>query len=89
MLKVDLNHALRIGALFGGGRSKGYLPKWHVRAPIFETLGLPTKLSAYGIKEDVAAKVTARLEQRGFQPMGEKGLVTLEKVREVLRVASQ
>ncbi len=55
----------------------------------FETLGLPTKLSAYGIKEDVASKVVARLEQRGFQPMGEKGLVTLEKVREVLRVASQ
>ncbi|MES2526078.1 MAG: iron-containing alcohol dehydrogenase [Bdellovibrionota bacterium] len=55
----------------------------------FETLGLPTKLSAYGIKEDVASKVAARLEARGFQPMGEKGLVTLDKVREVLRVASQ
>ncbi len=55
----------------------------------FETLGLPTKLSAYGIKEDVASKVVARFEQRGFQPLGEKGLVTLERVREVLRVASQ
>lgn len=55
----------------------------------FETLGLPTKLSAYGIKEDVALKVVARFEKRGFQPMGEKGLVTLDKIREVLRVASQ
>ncbi|MFL5783861.1 MAG: iron-containing alcohol dehydrogenase [Bacteriovoracaceae bacterium] len=55
----------------------------------FENMGLPTKLSAYGIKEDTAAKVIARFETRGFQPMGEKGLVTLEKVREVLRVASQ
>ncbi len=55
----------------------------------FETMGLPTKLAAYGIKEDVASKVVARLEKRGFTPMGEKGLVTLDKVREVLRVAGQ
>lgn len=55
----------------------------------FETMGLPTKLAAYGIKEDVASKVVARFEKRGFQPMGEKGLVTLEKVRDVLRVAGQ
>ena len=55
----------------------------------FETLGLPTKLAAYGIKEDVASKVVARFEKNGFQPMGEKGLVTLDKVRDVLRVAGQ
>lgn len=55
----------------------------------FETMGLPTKLSAYGIKEDVASKVIARLEKRGFTPMGEKGLVTLDKVRDVLRIAAQ
>ncbi len=55
----------------------------------FETMGLPTKLSAYGIKEDVAAKVVARFEKRGFSPMGERNLVTLDKVREVLRVAGQ
>ena len=55
----------------------------------FETMGLPTKLSAYGIKEDVASKVVARMEKRGFTPMGEKGLVTLEKVSEVLRIAAQ
>ncbi len=55
----------------------------------FETMGLPTKLAAYGIKEDVASKVAARFEKRGFTPMGEKGLVTLDKVKEVLRVAGQ
>lgn len=55
----------------------------------FETMGLPTKLAAYGIKEDVASKVVARFEKRGFTPMGERGLVTLDKVREVLRVAGQ
>lgn len=55
----------------------------------FETMGLPTKLSAYGIKDDAASKVVARFEKRGFSPLGERGLVTLEKVREVLRVAGQ
>lgn len=55
----------------------------------FESMGLPTKLTAYGIKEDVAQKVADRLEKRGFTPLGEKGLVTLEKVKEVLRVAAK
>lgn len=55
----------------------------------FETMGLPTKLAAYGIKDDAAEKVVARFEKRGFGPLGEKGLVTLDKVREVLKVAAK
>lgn len=67
----------------------------HVQAAIrqtvefFEMMGLHTKLADYGIKDDVATKVADRFEKRGFKPMGEKGLVTLEKVKEVLRVAAQ
>jgi NADP-dependent alcohol dehydrogenase len=55
----------------------------------FESMGLPTKLSAHGIKEDVAARVAERMEKRGFTPLGEKELVTLERVKEVLRVAAK
>lgn len=55
----------------------------------FESLGLPTKLAAYQIKSDVIEKVVERFAARGFIPMGEKNLVTLDKVREVLRVSLQ
>lgn len=55
----------------------------------FESMGLPTKLSAYGIKSEVIPKVIARFEARGFTPIGEKEKVTLEKVSEVLRLALQ
>jgi NADP-dependent alcohol dehydrogenase len=58
-------------------------------ADFFQSLGLPTKLSAYGIKEDVIARVTARLANRGIETLGEKGELTLQKVQEVLRVALQ
>lgn len=55
----------------------------------FESMGLPTKLAAYGVKEDVIQKVVSRFEARGFEPMGEKNLVNLEKVAEVLRLSLQ
>lgn len=55
----------------------------------FEAMGLPTKLSHYQIKQDCVEKIIERLQKRGFTPMGEKQLVTLDKVREVLRAALQ
>ncbi len=58
-------------------------------AGFFESMGLPTKLSSYQIKQDVIEKVVSRFTERGFQPLGERGTVTLDKVREVLRVALQ
>ncbi len=55
----------------------------------FESLGLPTKLLSYDLKENPTEKVIARLLARGFTPMGEKQQVTLEKVREVLEFAKR
>ena len=53
----------------------------------FESVGLPTKLSAYQVKQDAIETVINRLSTRGFEPMGEKSTVDLNKVREVLRFA--
>lgn len=53
----------------------------------FESVGVPTKLHAYGINEDVATKVVNRLKERGITHLGERDQVTLEKVSEVLRIA--
>ena len=53
----------------------------------FESVGLPTKLSAYQVKQDAIETVVNRLTARGFQPMGERSTVDLNKVREVLRFA--
>lgn len=55
----------------------------------FERMGVPTKLNAYGIKDDAAARVAERLEKKGFSPLGEREQVTLERIKEVLRVAAK
>lgn len=55
----------------------------------FESVGVATKLSAYQVKQDAIEAVVNRLSSRGFQPMGEKSTVDLNKVREVLRFALQ
>lgn len=55
----------------------------------FETMGLPTKLSSYQIKQDIIEKVIKRFEERGVTSLGVNGTVTMAKVSEVLRVSLQ
>lgn len=50
----------------------------------FESLGVPTRLSAYGVTADSIPAIADRMEKRGMAAIGERGDVTPEKVREIL-----
>ena len=49
----------------------------------FESLGLPTTLSAYDISIENIAKITARFEKRGFK-LGEKADIDFNEVEKIL-----
>lgn len=53
----------------------------------FESLGVKTRLSGYGLKSEVIEKIIASLESHGMVKLGEKGLVTPEIVRQVLNLS--
>lgn len=50
----------------------------------FESLGLPTTLSAYNVGEETIAKIVARFEKRPYK-LGEKADIDFKQVEEILR----
>jgi NADP-dependent alcohol dehydrogenase len=52
----------------------------------FRSLGVKTKLSEYGVGEEIISKIVARFEMRGTV-LGENKTVTPEKVEKILRMA--
>jgi NADP-dependent alcohol dehydrogenase len=50
----------------------------------FESLGVPTRLSDYGVSADTVPVIAGRMEKRGVTSFGERGDVTPAKVREIL-----
>lgn len=53
----------------------------------FESLGIKTRLSDYGIDKDGAEKLVKALEAHGFTRLGEKGSITIEVSRKILEGA--
>jgi NADP-dependent alcohol dehydrogenase len=54
----------------------------------YESLGIRTRLSEYGIKDNTPAEVARRLASRGMGQLGERGDITPAKVEEILRLAA-
>ncbi|MBN1950087.1 MAG: iron-containing alcohol dehydrogenase [Bacteroidales bacterium] len=50
----------------------------------FEGLGISTRLSAYGVPADTIQKIVDRFNSRGWLAIGDRGMTTPEKVREIL-----
>ena len=50
----------------------------------FESFGIPTKLSAYGIGADFIPVVCNRFTERGFTGIGERGDLTVKQIGEIL-----
>ncbi len=50
----------------------------------FESFGIPTKLSAYGIEADFIQIVCDRFTRRGIKGIGEKGDLTISEIAEIL-----
>ena len=53
----------------------------------FESLGVPTRLSAYGIGEEAFDAIIAGLKEKGHTAMSERGDLTLEDSRNILKAA--
>lgn len=53
----------------------------------FETLGIKTRLSDYGLGEDSIPAVIDKLKEHGHVALGEHGNITPEKVEAVLKIA--
>jgi NADP-dependent alcohol dehydrogenase len=54
----------------------------------YESLGIKTRLSDYGVPATTAAEVARRLQARGATALGERGEITPAKVEEILRQAA-
>jgi NADP-dependent alcohol dehydrogenase len=54
----------------------------------FESVGVPTHLSAYGVSSEVATVVAERLEKRGWVGLGERQDVTPALVKQILTLAA-
>jgi NADP-dependent alcohol dehydrogenase len=52
----------------------------------FESVGIPTKLSAYGVGEDFIPVICDRFRQRGITGMGERGDLTIEDIARLLKL---
>lgn len=50
----------------------------------FESLGIKTRLSDYGVKRDTIDRIVARFEERQTLALGDRGLTTLEVTRKAL-----
>lgn len=52
----------------------------------FESVGIPTTLSAYGVGEDFIQVICDRFTQRGITGMGERGDLTIDQITELLKL---
>lgn len=50
----------------------------------FESLGVKTRLSDYGVKDDTIDKIVKRFEERGWYELGDRGLTTFAVTRKAL-----
>ncbi|MBV8049481.1 MAG: iron-containing alcohol dehydrogenase, partial [Paludibacterium sp.] len=53
----------------------------------FEEMGLPTRLSAYGLGDEAIDAVVGQLEKNGITRLGERGEVTPAVMRQILQAA--
>ncbi len=56
----------------------------HRTVEFFESFGIPTKLSAYGVGNESITAICDRFTQRGIKGIGERGDLTVAEIDEVL-----
>ena len=54
---------------------------------MYQSIGVPTKLSAYKTDEKVVENIIKALESHGMTALGEKGNITLDKVSKILEIS--
>jgi NADP-dependent alcohol dehydrogenase len=54
---------------------------------MYQSIGVPTNLSAYKTDDKVIENITSALEKHGMTALGEKGNFTLDKVEQILTMS--
>ncbi len=83
-----LQYADRVWGIREGGEQERIDSAVARTRQFFESLGVPTRLSAHGIDPASVAVVADRLEKRGATALGERRDVTPAKVRQVLALCA-
>ncbi|MNY37909.1 Alcohol dehydrogenase YqhD [compost metagenome] len=79
-----LQYAERVWGLAGGSEEQRIDQAIAYTRAFFEQLGIPTRLSSYGIGAEEVEKVVAQLAAHGMTQLGERQDVTLDVSRAVL-----
>jgi NADP-dependent alcohol dehydrogenase len=79
-----LQYGERIWNITDGSDSERIDKAINKTVEFFESLGIMTRLSDYGVKEDSVELIVQRLENRGLSAFGDRELITPAIVRKVL-----
>ena len=79
-----LQYGERVWNITGGSEDERITKSIDKTVEFFESLGIKTKLSDYGVKQDTINNIVRRLEKRGMNAFGDRQLITPAVVRKVL-----
>jgi NADP-dependent alcohol dehydrogenase len=74
----------RVWKITEGSDDERALKAIDLTVEFFESLGVPTRLSAYNVNGDTIDKIVARFEDRKWLELGDRGLTTPEVTRKAL-----
>jgi NADP-dependent alcohol dehydrogenase len=79
-----LQYGERVWNITAGSEDERITKSIQKTVEFFESLGIKTRLSDYGVKQDTINKIVQRLENRGMISFGDRQLITPVVVRKVL-----
>jgi len=82
-----LRYGARVWGINSGGKSERIESAIRKTEEFFESVGVPTRLSASEARPDTPEIVAEKLSQRGYLPLGERKDIDAEKVRRILKAS--
>lgn len=79
-----VQYAERVWNITGGSDEERVDSAINKTVEFFESLGIKTRLSDYGVKQDTIDKIVRRFEERGWLDLGDRGLTTPAITRKAL-----
>jgi NADP-dependent alcohol dehydrogenase len=79
-----LQYGQRVWNITSGSEEERINAAIEKTADFFESLGIKTRLSDYGVKQDTIDKIVRRFEERKWLSLGDRGLTTPEVTRKAL-----
>ncbi len=83
-----LQYAERVWNLVGGSEEERITEAIAKTRNFFESVGVQTRLSDYGVGLDTIPVIVERFEKRGFVPLGEQQDVSLQVVEKILTLCA-